>query len=275
MPQFLTKLASHPLPLRVALFRNILRKMTWISYRTRLEYDALTRPEIGFCIYHAGELAAALGYGKISAIEFGVAGGRGLINIESHVEQIRRELDLEFEVYGFDIGSGLPKPLDYRDMPYLWEEGFYKMDQAKLEARLGLSKLVIGNVKETAGGFFDSYKPAPLGCVMFDLDYYSSTKDAFKVFGADPSNYLPRVYCYFDDVLSTGLRANNRHVGVLRAIDEFNEHNPDKKIVKMEGLQAGRKIPATWNDQIYVFHDFKHPRYCDFVGNPHQAIALN
>ena len=138
-----------------------------------------------------------------------------------------------------------------------------------------MAKLVVGDVRQTCSEFFQQYSPAPIGCILFDLDYYSSTAGAFKIFDTDPSGYLPRVYCYFDDIISEGLRANNEYLGVLRAINEFNESSPDKKIAKITGLTVSRKIPAAWNEQIYVFHDFVHPKYCEFIGNSHQDLPLS
>jgi len=272
--RLLQEAAFYRLPLRVALMRNILQRMSGVSYAKRLQYNALIRPEYGFCMYNAAVLALALGYEEISAIEFGVAGGAGLVNMERHAKEIKKELGIDFQIFGFDMGSGLPKPEDYRDMPYMWDEGFFPMDRQRLDSRLEMAKLVIGDVRETTTGFHEKYSPAPIGCIFFDLDYYSSTVGAFKIFDTDPSQYLPRVYCYFDDVLSEGLRANNEYVGVLRAINEFNEGIGDQKIAKIPGLMVSRKIPAYWNEQIYVFHDFGHPKYCDFIGNPHRDLPV-
>jgi hypothetical protein len=271
---FLCRLAFYPLPLRVLLLRVLLRKSGWLRYSTRLELDAVHRPQYGFCMYNAAALARALGHRRISVIEFGVAGGNGLVNIEQHASQIAVELGVEFDIYGFDTGSGLPKPLDYRDMPYMWAEGFYKMDKALLESRLSKAKLVIGNVTETTGSFFNEHNPAPLGCVLFDLDYYSSTAGSLALFKAGPQTRLPRVYCYFDDIASGGLRANNINVGVLRAIEEFNEGSDRLQIAQVSGLSTSRKIPASWNDQVFVLHDFRHPQYNEFIGNEHQSLPL-
>ncbi len=37
--------------------------------------------------------------------------------------------------------------------------------------------------------------------LAFDLDYYSSTKTALQLFEGGPESRLPRVYCYFDDIM--------------------------------------------------------------------------
>ena len=89
---------------------------------------------------------------------------------------------------------------------------------------------------------------------------------SFQIFDTDPARYLPRVFCYFDDIVSDGFWANNKYVGELRAIDEFNEANSHKKIAKIPGLALSRKVPAYWNEQTYVFHDFNHPQYSDLIG---------
>ncbi len=272
--QLLSRIAFYPLPLRVLLFKSLLKINKWLPYSIRLEFDALTRPNYGFCIYNAAQLAKSLGIKRISIIEFGVAGGNGLVNLEQHAEEISKALDIEFEIYGFDMGSGLPKPMGFRDMPYMWAEGYYKMDLNSLKSRLKFSKLIIGNVKKTCSTFHEEYSPAPIGCVMFDLDYYSSTIDSFNIFNTHVNNYLPRIYCYFDDIASNGLRAMNSHVGVLRAIEEFNETNTSRKIARIEGLSTTRKIKSTWHNHIFVLHDFNHPDYETFIGNSHQSIDM-
>ncbi|MDP1671954.1 MAG: hypothetical protein Q8L65_02425, partial [Burkholderiales bacterium] len=61
--------------MRVVFLRYFLRKLGWFGYSTRLELDAVQRPQYGFCMYNAAVLAKALGHRKISVIEFGVAGG--------------------------------------------------------------------------------------------------------------------------------------------------------------------------------------------------------
>lgn len=110
-------------------------------------------------MYYAARLAKLLAVPRISVIEFGVAGGNGLVVIEQHARWIQRELGVELQIYGFDSGEGLPEPLDYRDLPFAWKAGFFKMDRPALERRLEVSQLVIGNVCDTTQTFFDQYNP--------------------------------------------------------------------------------------------------------------------
>ena len=207
------------------------------------------RPHYGYCIQKAAQLASNLGHKKMSIIELGVAGGAGLLSIERNCELIRKYINIEFEVYGFDMETGLPEPVDYRDEPYKWSEGFYRMDRAKLESNLRFSKLIIGDVEET---FFPDYNPAPIGCIMFDLYLYSSTKSVMKIFDGYTNYFLPRVMCYFDDIGSI------EFVGERLAINEFNVDHKTKKIGQNLKLKFNSLVRGNY---IFEYHDFKHPDY--------------
>ncbi len=210
------------------------------------------RPHYGYCIEKAAQLAKNLGHNKVSIIELGVAGGNGLISIEKNCELIKKHINIDFEIYGFDMESGLPKPTNYKDEPYKWSEGFYKMDKEKLEKRLNISKLIIGDVEKTIRSFFSDYNPAPIGCIMFDLDLYSSTKSAFKLFDGDDKYFLPRLMCYFDDIGSI------EFLGERLAIKEFNDQNITKKIGQNLKLKFNTKVRGNY---IFEFHNFEHQDY--------------
>tara|TARA_B100001142_G_scaffold321622_1_gene368582 strand:+ start:139 stop:969 length:831 start_codon:yes stop_codon:yes gene_type:complete len=231
-----------------------------LPYSEKILYGLVSRPWYGNFIYEAGVLGKALGHSKVSIIEFGVAGGNGLMNIEAHASIISKEIGVDFEIYGFDIKSGLPKSSNYKDMIHRWNPGSYKMDFKKLEKQLGISKLIIGDVKETIPSFFKDNNPAPIGSVMFDLDYYSSTKEAFKIFEGPQDFFLPRVNCYFDDVDRT-----NEYIGELCAIKEFNEENVNKKITPIYNFH--HRYHNFWKDwvaignRMYQYHDFEHYNY--------------
>ena len=165
------------------------------TYLDRLSISAMDRPHYGYCMYHGASLAKRLGIDKVSVLEFGVAGGNGLVSLEYHARQVEEILGVEIEIYGFDTGTGLPEPEDYRDLMYHWKEGFFEMDREKLLARLTRSKLVFGNVRDTVRTFREEFNPAPVCAMYHDLDYYSSTRDALDLFNEDESMLLPRIFC--------------------------------------------------------------------------------
>ena len=231
------------------------------SIHTRMRYDIIAQPWYAFGVYYSAMLAKQLGLPAISVIELGVAGGRGLVALEHLAIQIEREVGVAISVLGFDSGKGMPPPTDYRDMPHVWGEGFYSMDEAKLRARLSRAELVLGDVGETIPQVLARDNFPPIGFVAFDLDYYSSTMTAFSLFEGPAATHLPRVYCYFDDVTGSEWMCMSEFVGELAAMKEFNEHHRHQKIGQLVNLRLERAKPAKWNEQIFVFHDFSHPLY--------------
>jgi len=100
---------------------------------------------------------------------------------------------------------------------------------------------------------------SPIGAVMFDLDYYSSTASALKLLSdCNSLQILPRVLCYFDDIGSI------EDVGVLRAIHEFNEGSEYRK-VKPQMYWQHHENPYVKGWKIYEFHQFDHPLYQNLV----------
>jgi len=165
-------------------------------------------------------------------------------------------------IVGFDLETGLPPPKDYRDHPYMWRSGFYKLDRKKLEKRLRRSELVIGDVKETIPWFLKRKRP-PIGFIAFDLDFYSSTKVSFKIF--DHKNILPRAYLYFDDTIGKEDELYNEFAGVLLAIKEYNEKNKTRKIAQINGFRFTRVVESVWNEKMYVHHSFKNKHYSTYI----------
>ena len=178
-------LFSEPIPARFHVLRALNRRFGLVkSYRRMLDYGMIERAYYGHCMLHAAMLARKLGHRRISSIEFGVAGGNGLVAMERHAEAVQAETGVEVAVYGFDTGTGMPPPQDYRDMPYMWQPGYFAMDVPKLRARLKSAKLILGDVAETLREFADKEKPPPIGFIAFDLDYYSSTVAALTILEA-------------------------------------------------------------------------------------------
>lgn len=206
-------------------------------------------------------------------LEFGCAGGNGLLNLEYHARKTRAATGTEVSVFGFDTGRGLPHPRDYRDLPYHWKGGYYEMDRVALERRLEEAQLVIGDVADTVQFFVRDYQPPTIGAMMFDLDYYSSTSDAFGIFDVSRENMLPRVFLYLDDVLGNERSAYTHYTGVLGAVRDFNASHPDQKICPLQDFVA--KGLAECMRHVYVYHDFAHRDYSRFLGAPVEQIPLS
>lgn len=254
------------------LIKRIVRNLFFLKTKTIVSLNATARPHYAYCVYNAAVLAKKLGYKSFSIIEFGVAGGNGIYFLEKFCEKVRLELNIEIEIYGFDLKDGLSNPKDYKDLPYWFQNGFYSMNEPELKKVLKKTKLILGDVKETIRKFFNHYNPAPIGVILNDLDYYSSTKDSFDIFNDLDTKYLPRVFCYFDDIIGTENEMYNVYTGELLAIEEFNKKNEFKKIALNQNLVA--KSNEIWRYQIYYYHNFSHPLYNTFIGKNEQ-INLN
>jgi hypothetical protein len=246
----------------------------WLNGRCLeiLKHDK-RRPNYVWGVMYGTGLAQALGIRRISVVEFGVAGGNGLVRLQDIAIQVEKMFDVGIDVYGFDTGTGLPKPTDYRDLPNFFSEGFFRMDVEKLRARLNRANLRLGRIENTIAEFIDS-KPAQVAFISFDLDLYTSTKAAFALLEADQSLLLPRIYCYFDDILGFSYSEFN---GELLAIAEFNAGHKMRKISKINGLTFF--LPPSladhrWAEQFYLAHIFDHESYGHYdVLNP--AINLD
>lgn len=232
----------------------------------------MLRPSYAWGVLHGVHLASALGIDRVSVMEFGVAGGLGLLALEEAATKIGPMFGVHVDVYGFDTGAGLPKPADYRDLPNLYTEGGFPMDVDKLRARLRNAQLVLGFIEETIPRFLES-KPAPVAFISYDVDYYSSTMHAFKVLEADTGVLLPRVHCYFDDIMGFTC---SEFTGERLAIAEFNAAHPMRKISLIYGLRyflPPRYANEQWAEMIYFAHIFDHPLYGRNDGLVRRAVG--
>ena len=150
---------------------------------------------------------------------------------------------------------------------------FLKIDLDLLKNRLKKAELILGDVANTIGGFIKTKNPSPIGFISFDLDYYYSTIEAFKILEEASSCFLPRVFCYFDDCIGDDWELHSEFTGELLAINEFNEKHPTRKISKINGLRYKRIFEASWNEVMYVLHIFDHPTYCQHI-NPSKNWQL-
>jgi len=113
--------------------------------------------------------------------------------------------------------------------------------------------LIIGNIRDTAERFLEEQRPPPLGFVAIDVDLYSSTRHALRIFRTPARRMLWHTPMYFDDI---GFMFNHRFAGELLAIEEFNNQSRDVKIDRWYGVRYGRPFPERpYLEQMYVAHD--------------------
>lgn len=257
LPQFFQKFVA----------QTIVRSFSFFPYKLQLNFEIMSYPQYAYGTYYAALQAKALGLSHISVIEFGVAGGNGLVALENIAYDVEKSVGIKISVYGFDTGEGMPGILDYRDLPYIWQKGFFKMDVESLKPRLRKAKLILGNVKDTIKTFIEEEDIAPIGFISFDLDYYSSTSESFQLFRESNSYFLPRVFCYFDDCIGNDEELHSEFTGELLLINEFNADSDNRKLGKINGLRYKRIFEARWNEVMYVLHSFDHPLYCQNINS--------
>jgi hypothetical protein len=254
---------AEPVPARFLALRALDQWLNFLRYPAKLKYGSVERPGYGYGLLHAALQARKLGFPEISALEFGVAGGNGLVALERHAHRVQAETGVRVTTYGFDAGTGMPPPADFRDMPYVFQAGYFRMDEDKLRARLKTSRLLLGPIQDIITEFLRGRDTAPIGFISFDLDYYSSTVSALQIFEADENKFLPRVICYFDDIIGDLDDAYNEFTGELLAIREFNAAHEHIKVARAQGLRFyGSRLPREWPEQIFVAHFFQHNKYC-------------
>ena len=210
---------------------------------------------------HGAHLAKTLGVPAISLVEFGVAGGNGLIALEVIAERIEQTFGIKTSVYGFDTGEGLPETRDLRDCPNLFARGGFPMAVNDLKKRLRKAKLILGAVEDTLPKFADEIRSCPVAFISFDLDYSSSTKAAMRLLELEVSMLLPRVHCYFDDI--TGYTYCDYN-GERLAIAEFNEEHAQRKLSPIYGLRhyvPRRFANNLWVEKYFMAHLFDHDLY--------------
>ena len=75
-----------------------------LSTARRYELGLVDRPHYAFGMLNAAREAAALGLASITAVEFGVAGGNGLLAMESPLNPFRALLALTSESWALIRG---------------------------------------------------------------------------------------------------------------------------------------------------------------------------
>lgn len=240
---------------------NLLSALVRVAggFRLQVEFDLIERRRYAFALLQAADWAVRFNQKRIFALEFGIAAGAGLVNLAWLAEKVTQETGVQIDIVGFDTGTGMPPPLDYRDYPEEFRQGDFPTTDREALAKLlpPNVRVVYGPIAETARGFVDTVD-APIGFISFDLAFYSSTVDAMQVLRGPADHYLPIVPCYVGGIM---MDTANPDVGELLAIREFNESSPLRKLHPMTWLRERRVFKnAFWHRQIHTFHVHDHPQ---------------
>jgi hypothetical protein len=204
-------------------------------------------------LLHGVLQAQTCGYKKITAVEFGVGSGNGLISLSKAAKYFQENIGIEIEVVGFDNATGLPPSIgDYRDHPEIWNQGDFSMGKPdSIRSQLsGSSELIVGDVADTLPKFIETFsqRGSKLGFVSLDLDYYSSSRACLPIFEMDPALYIPAVPIYVDDM--SWHITYSEHAGVQLAMKEFNQARELRKIEAKPNFNI---------DNFHVCQVFDHP----------------
>lgn len=228
------------------------------SFRTKVAFDLIVRQQYAFPILFAADLAARHGIRTVTLLEFGVASGAGLLNICQIAHAATNATGIEFRIFGFDTGKGMPPAIDYRDLPEVFQEGDFPMDVDALSKSLPpFAQLIIGDIAETVPSFLAKFSAdAPIGFISVDVDYYTSAKQVLRILTGPPESYLPIVATYLDDI---GVPGSNPWTGELLAVREFNNTNEMRKIAPFTLLRSQRIFKNTqWIDRMFAAHIHDH-----------------
>lgn len=232
------------------------------SFRSKEKMGMLKCNYYAYGLISAADLAKKHNVDSIWALEFGVASGRGLYNLITLAQMIKKETNVNIRIAGFDTGKGMPISNDFRDHPDKYQEGDYPMvNEQELKNNIkGKAELILGDIENTVEKFTKKLTPrCPIGFISIDVDTYTATVSSLKLFKEKNSEvYLPMVFSYFDD---SGSRSHfSKFTGELLAIDEFNTNSEMRKIDIDRGVRNSHPNLnwQSWFERMFVTHIFDH-----------------
>jgi hypothetical protein len=244
--------------------------------RIKIFFDFYIRQHHAYCILKCAEEAKSLNIKTVSLIEFGVANGAGLINISKISKKVTKITGIEFKIYGFDTGTGMPVPVSFKDHPELYKVGDYPMDFVNLKLKLDNNvELIIGDIDQTIQKFSQNILKSPIGFISLDVDYYSSSVQALSLLELiTPNQLLPCTYLYVDDIEED---THNSICGELGAIGSFNKKNINNIFIEKSSNIRWNRIfkNAKWIDKIFYIHNFNHEERSKILLNNKKITILD
>jgi hypothetical protein len=245
---------------KAALTNGIARRY---AFEWAALFDAVRYPPYAVGLQTACKYASLAGETGFTAIEFGVAGGNGLLELSRYAATLSRGTGLKIEVVGFDAISGLPVSPDRRDAPWLWNPGDFPSDVVRLRRMLPPeTELVVGRIQDTLPKWLQEESRLPIGFVSVDVDLYSGAAAICEgMANANVKCLLPFVSFYLDDALRF---LTPRVTGELAAVSEFNGRYSDRQFDRDDWIAEDRPFAERlWLKRMYSLCNFDHPVMTD------------
>ena len=248
------------------IYKKYLKSRNLRSFIKLICLGIIPRPHYALGALFAAHQAKYFNHKSFTLIEFGCWNNEGLIDLDHWCNEIKILLGINYKIYGFDSGKGLPSSKNKFDVKYKWSNSDYKSSNSYNLKKFKNIKLILGDVKKTLPMFLKtSNENSPIGFISFDMDYYSSTTNAFKILKSNSKNFIARPILYFDDFVLT-----SNFEGEYLAINDFNKLNRAK--ISPIG-ELAEQLSIKWKKWIFlakrfrVFTNFKHKFYSERYEN--------
>tara|TARA_Y100001960_G_scaffold167353_1_gene175797 strand:- start:1340 stop:2155 length:816 start_codon:yes stop_codon:yes gene_type:complete len=240
------------------IYQNYKKNPNKFDYLDLIKKGILPRPHYALGLLLAAQQAKDLGYKSVKIIELGCYNFDGIIDLEYFTNDIKEFLDIDFEIFGFTMKEGLPQNNENSfDRLYRWSIGDYPLISKKNYNNIKFSEIYFGDIKNTIHKFkkdtIENLKISPIGFIIFDLDYYTSTKIALSLLNMKEDFYIPRPYLYFDDH-----SFSSKYEGERKAIMEFNKIN-NYKISDI--YELAEQLSILWSKWLFLGKRFKTINY--------------
>ncbi len=228
-------------------------------YISLIKQGSLPRPYYALGMLLAANQALNLGLNKLSVLELSIDDYSGLQDLLQHKVDIESVMPIKFEIIHLNAGrKNFNKCNNIRD----------RLDFFNVIKNSTIKKNVKKNsdiriFKKNYARDLDLIKKKiknPLGFLIFDINNFTLTNQAFKILNISNKKILPKPLLYFDHFYRS-----SEFEGEFYSIKKFNDKNRLKKISDI--LELPEQLSTSWNKWIYLakrlkyFINFKHPKF--------------
>lgn len=235
------------------------KKKNLNHYISLIKKGSLPRPYYALGMLLAANQALNLGLNKISVLEISIDDYSGLQDLFQHKLDIESVMPITFEIIHLNAGSkNFNKCNNIRDRL----DFFNLMKSSTIKKNIKKNsdiKIYKKNFVKDLDLIKKNLKN-PLGFIIFDVNNFTLTNEAFKILNISPKKILPKPLLYFDHFYRS-----SEFEGEFYSIKKFNDKNKFRKISDI--LELPEQLSTSWNKWIYLakrmkyFINFKHPKF--------------